>query len=773
MQRFRQFTRARESLAAVRKTTRRLSRTAPWAASAVLLVSCAIAFLVPHIAHAQSDSASAATNTASNAGPIADASSTADSSGASDVSPIPFWRVPLDTVRVHGERLSRKKALARQSAFSDLIQVNDARAAGEDLGALLARSAGIGVTRLGGPGTPATVSIRGLAAGDVEIYVDRTPLRSATQGTVDLSSIDLSRVSAIEVYRSAPPSDVGGLVSSAVVRLVTDEGDRPGVSMRLTSGSHGTRELSELLSARMGRHALFASLSRSSTQNDFRFFSDNGTEYETADDAWRTWTNGDQLRQTLFGRWRTDLGKAASAAWSSEISRRDQGIPGSSRLPTQSVRLASETALHRFEIESGRRFSIARANVWGYQETTGRAYRDPDRELGMYGFPKELDQEQLRRAVGGHLQRTVSGGTLLPGAHHLELLGEFSDERLEQEPPEGRPREDLRRRRTRVWSIGDQWDAFTGRVRVSAFYRWDRSADNYTGVNPYRPFLAQPEHVTTARSPRVGCVMSLGKGHALKANYARQARFPTFTELFGSEGTIRPNAGLAPEEGWQADAGWTWESERGPFGLGLSAEQVFYTTRKKQMIVFVLVSDHETKPFNLDRIRIDGYELSVSADHLPGLRGLRILPAMEERIRAWLGASDAEQTASSDARLTLHLTWQDARDEGVSPVYHGKVLPYHPALQGQAILDLVQGRWTLGTTARYRSAVYWGRSNLPMFRAAAQWQQDLSLRCALLGSRLSAAVRVENVWNREMEDVRGYPLPGRSWFTELQWRPVP
>lgn len=90
MQRFRQFTRARESLAAVRKITRRLSRTTPWALSAVLFVACAIAFLVPHIAQAQGDSPSAANDIANDAGPTTNASSTADLSAASDISPIPF-----------------------------------------------------------------------------------------------------------------------------------------------------------------------------------------------------------------------------------------------------------------------------------------------------------------------------------------------------------------------------------------------------------------------------------------------------------------------------------------------------------------------------------------------------------------------------------------------------------------------------------------------------------------------------------------------------------
>jgi iron complex outermembrane receptor protein len=162
------------------------------------------------------------------------------------------------------------------------------------------------------------------------------------------------------------------------------------------------------------------------------------------------------------------------------------------------------------------------------------------------------------------------------------------------------------------------------------------------------------------------------------------------------------------------------------------------------MIVMVTVSDRETRPQNLDRARIRGAELSLTLDDLP-------LPG--------------------DVRSSLagNLHWQDARDEGASPIYRDKQLTYHPPLQANVRCDLVRGTVQLTGAASYRAASYWGRSNLPQFRSLAQWNEDASLRCAVPHSPLIAALRVENLSDARVEDVRGFPLPGRSWFVEITW----
>ncbi|MBD3236307.1 MAG: TonB-dependent receptor [Candidatus Eisenbacteria bacterium] len=689
-----------------------------------------------------------------------------------------FWPIPIDTVQVRAPRPDRAERLARLSSFVTLLDVSAERGPAEDAAALLSRNVGLTIQRLGGPGSRSTISIRGADPGEVEVFLDRTPLRSAARGVVDLSALDLSQVAFLEIYRSAPPNDLGGAAAGAAVRLVTREGGARQTLLRASGGSYGTREFEAIASGRLQAHRYFFSASRFHTEGDYPYWSDNGTMHDAADDAWRTWSNGAIDRDALFGKLNLALPLGTELEWSSQISRSDEGVPGTGRRPTRRVRLRSRGQLHRAELSTDpRRDPLLRAHLYGFLERARHHYEDPERELAVTGTPGEVEQHLERQGLGLFLARGwmpgARAGTPHPwlGHHSFELLLERREESLRRSPPPERPQEDLRQRRGRVLSVGDNWDALGGRLHLSAFHRWERIASNYVGSDPYRPFVAQREQIARAAGPRLGGRLALGGGIQVKANYAHQTRFPTFTELFGYFGTMQGNPELRPETGKRWDVGWTWAppAER-PGQIALRSEHVYFESDLREMIVFIRVSDRETKPLNLDRARIRGHEFSLTLDHLPLLRQAALLPLLENAVRRLLGAPGAEP-GTRDASLALHLTAQDARDRGVSPIYHGQQLTYHPPLQSHLRCDLRHDRWQLAYTLGHRDPIYWGRSNLPAFRTRAQWRHDLQLGCRLAGGRLRASLRIENLADAPLEDVRGYPLPGRCWFAGLEVRP--
>jgi outer membrane cobalamin receptor len=120
--------------------------------------------------------------------------------------------------------------------------------------------------------------------------------------------------------------------------------------------------------------------------------------------------------------------------------------------------------------------------------------------------------------------------------------------------------------------------------------------------------------------------------------------------------------------------------------------------------------------------------------------------------------------------LTAHLDWQDARDRGASPVYYDQQLTYHSPLAAQLRCDLAIGAWQVAHAMRFRAGSYWARSNLPDFKTPDQWSHSLLVRHRLAGEGLTLAVRIENLFDADLEDVRGYPLPGRAWYAEIEWR---
>jgi vitamin B12 transporter len=662
----------------------------------------------------------------------------------------------IDTVYVYAKRPTRGEILARRSAFTSFIPVAQARGPAEGVGSLLARTAGVQVQRYGGPGATATVSIRGADPGQVEVFLDRTPLRSASRSVVDLNALDLAQIEAVEVYRSFPPTDLGGAAGGAAIRLITPATTSSRVHLRYAAGSYGTRDADGLASGTLNAHSRYLlSFSRFSTRGDFRYRDDNGTEQEPGDDIRARWSNGDVQRLTLLGKFTFDLPARQTLEWSGIYTQRAQGVPGSNGRPTRTVRLQTASRLQRIEYaNAGGLLPALQTQLYAFHEGRDHTFSDPLRELNLVGSPRRVEQDETRGGAGLHLCVTQASERRLLGVHGLELLAEVTREELSQAPPAGRPAEDRRRRDSRLLSVGDHWEWLRGRIEVSGFYRWERAQDNYTGADPYRPFTAQAAHLATAAGPRLGLRVSAGGGHTFKANAARQSRFPSFAELFGYEGLVRGNAGLRAESGVCADLGWCWSRESRTGGTRWRAEQVFYQNDLEQMIVFIMVSNRETKPYNLDAARIRGSETELSIGNPPLLRELgRLLPG----------------TDSLRVELGLHATIQDARDRGVSPVYHGKRLTYHPPAQGEAQCELGWRGWQLDYSAHYRAGSYWSRSNLPAFKSDDQWSHDLRLRCRIGNSGVAAALRIENLTAARLEDVRGYPLPGRAWFAEIEW----
>ncbi len=649
-----------------------------------------------------------------------------------------------ETTLVTSSRLSQLKRLKLSSSFASHIDVASTRGPMEDTGSLLARSAGLTIHNFGGPGSISTISVRGLNPGHVEVFLDHVPLRSASFAFVDLSTIDLSQIESIDVYRSASPTSLGGGTSGAAICLKTRRGSGRHGSIMFSGGSYQTSK-AEATASLSGRGLSgFLSASRFFTAGDFSYFSDGGTDHEPDDDFEAKRSNGDLLRESLLVKIDGQLPLKVKFSGSTQFWRTSQGLPGTRRQATHSVRQYGNGALHRLEISARRNnYYPLRGQLYSFVGRDKRHFRNPDHELHITGAKTRLDQIQDRFGTG--LQASWSGFSFAGiGLHSFELLAEIRYEKLEQTTSSTQSTEDTRKRSGRTITVGDAWDLQSGRLHLDLFYRWDQTRDNYHNVNPYRPFSSQPDHSSNFDGPRLGLRYNPIATHTLKANWSREARFPTFPELFGYEGSVLGNPELEPEQGEHWDIGWLWHPLVSPLGIGLSTEFAYYERHLDQMIFFRTISERETKPENLERASIRGMEFSARINHLPLLRDLPL-------------------PSPVDANLSLWCEWQSTNDEGLSPVYHGNTLTYHPRWRSSLLLQLSAGPWALHHNARYKGSVYYGRSNLDLYQNKAYWTHDLQLR-RRVGNKITLSLRLENLFDQKFEDIPGYPLPGRSWY---------
>ena len=89
----------------------------------------------------------------------------------------------------------------------DRAQIDAAHA--PDMPALLAGQPSVTITQHGGPGSPASVSIRGSSAQEVLVLLDGVPLNDPTTGEVDLASLPLEQIERVTIVRGGAAARYG------------------------------------------------------------------------------------------------------------------------------------------------------------------------------------------------------------------------------------------------------------------------------------------------------------------------------------------------------------------------------------------------------------------------------------------------------------------------------------------------------------------------------------------------------------------------------------
>ncbi len=109
------------------------------------------------------------------------------------------------------------------------------------LAALLDGRAGLVVTSRGGPGAPATLSVRGGAADQLLVLVDGIELNHPITGEADLSTIALGTVERVTIVRGAQAARYGSRALAGVLLVETRRAARDAIRIALDGGTIGER----------------------------------------------------------------------------------------------------------------------------------------------------------------------------------------------------------------------------------------------------------------------------------------------------------------------------------------------------------------------------------------------------------------------------------------------------------------------------------------------------------------------------------------------------
>lgn len=609
------------------------------------------------------------------------------------------------------------------ASFVETIALGNQRTPGADLAQTLDRATGVNIRRYGGLGAFSTLSIRGSTAEQVQVFLDGVPLNQAVGGGVDLGGLPIGGVESVDIYRGAVPAHFGGNSLGGVVHIRTQPlGGKVRTRLYAATGSHDTRQLSASLSGPYRGWEYLGLLNYRASRNDFRFWDDNGTEYNAQDDGWARRLNSDFRGLRGLAKIGRSVG-ASRLHIHNTVDLSYKGIPGLGN--NQSLHTRYDTWRH-----------IAEAALFGPLGHSRAGYR-----LKAH-HSRQKDEYQDRRGevgLGRQHDRNITHSVGLRGAANAllpgqSLLSAFVAARRETFAPDDllRPGSRLLHSRRRALAVGTEVEVPLGqRLTLHAGAQSEGLDDRFfaRAVSPRR------DTRKILWGYRTGAALDLGAGLALKAHQGRYQRAPNFFELFGDRGAVTGNTDLVSEQGHNWDLGLVLRRPAAGTGLVLG-EAVYYRNRVEDLIRFVQNSQRVSRPHNVGRALLRGVETRVEA---------RLLPT-----------------------LTLRGNYAYQRAENRTPFSfeRGNDLPNAPRhrLNTRIALDL-GGAQLYGEFSR-ESRHFLDRANLRPVPMRALYHLGGSVPL-VAGIFLSWDLR--NLTDNQVADLWGYPLPGRSYGLSMQY----
>jgi iron complex outermembrane receptor protein len=642
-------------------------------------------------------------------------------------------------VQVQEQRLDEAQRVLETSTFTTVVDTTEAAARVESAAEVLAENVGVQVRSFGGLGAFSTVSIRGSTANQVEVYLNNVLLNRANAGLIDLGNLPLDNVERIEIYRGFAPLHLGAGSIGGAINLVTRQ--VAGSTTNQASASYGsfdTRKFTLYRSQGFDTLGYLLLFNYTGSTNDFRFFDDNGTPLNPQDDERATRRNNDFQSFNVNAR-----GEAMLAAWkftlTNDFFTKEQGVPGQGSNQSEQARFDVQRNVATLRLERKRfpwpltDLTLQLAHTWEREE-----FVDPQGEIGT-GF-QDLENTSHTYSANGLFTVYVDRWQQIFG---LLVEGRYETFRAVSHLPEspGGPSRigPLQQRFNFILALQDEILLFGERLSLRPLLRYQFVASDF-GAQPAFGTVRlatdrnDQEHLV---SPSLGVKYRLAPFLSLKGNVGRFARVPTLFELFGDRGTTLGNPNLTPESSVNWDAGLVLELPRTACIDRAFLEYAYFGSNADDLIVFVQNSQTTAIAQNIGSAEIRGHEVSWSL------------------------------TTSGHLRLYGNYTLQDATDTS-NNLSRGNALPGRPRHEVHQAVELFTDLGKIVYEFDYTGRNFLDRANA--FVVDHRLLHHVSLTVLPFGKALKFTFEAKNITDNQIADVRGFPLPGRSFFGTVEGR---
>jgi outer membrane receptor protein involved in Fe transport len=627
------------------------------------------------------------------------------------------------------------------------------------LAELLVGQPGVQVRASGGLGQFSGALLRGAAPNQVAVLLDGVPLSRGSQATVDLSLLPIAGLERVEIYRGAPPLELGVDAIGGVINLITRRGQSaPTGWATLGSGSFGRRVVNLGYSGERPGLRVSASASYQGAVGDFPYYFNEGLHYGKTDlpQLYRRNDDFDQGAVDL----RVSLGDESRGGFvqASGLLKR-QGVAGIGQPGAQPG--APELQTGRALLSAGGQGTLAGGHVVLSGDAHGLLEQSRFRDLAVRPvslFAQLSEQSGARLVLRLHRHGEKPAAPRPLTQLSLIALVEARYERLTQSdlcsgpttPCQAAPAS----QRARVLlGLGGELRLWNDRLLVQPGGHLLIARSD--GLTPTAPGAATDPAVFPA--PRLALRVQVLPWLLARLSGGRFVRLPTFLELFGDGAFFRPSLGLRPESAWTAEAGLQASATPQP-GLWLAlAAHGYY--RHLDDLIDILRDGPTLHARNVGAAQTAGVELEA---------------------RARLG--DALQAQ-------VNYTFLDARDQTTDPNRNGRLLPGRAPHTVFLRLDGGYRTIRLFYELDHAAELYQDPANLQPRPARTLHALGLQLGPQRLGRlRVQLAVEVRNLLDTRLvlvtlplapehglvpvplTDYFDYPLPGRALYATLSAR---
>ncbi len=510
----------------------------------------------------------------------------------------------MEVVRVTGIRTGR--FLDAPSASVTHIDLESVRAEGKTIDELLGEQAGVQVRRFGGAGEPATLSIRGSSAAQVDVTLNGVSINSPLTGGVDVSELCIGNVDGASLTRGGRDA-IGGRVDLSSPLSTGERQIMAGGSFGSFGTWRGETHFSDTLGVDDAKPTttgvdLALGYCGFKTDGDYTFqrpVQDNGDQVIEPEPASAKRVNNDRQKHAGHVGFGLPIGERHRIELRDYVAWKKGGVPG--------LDSAIDTSPFAGQDRNARGEQLTNVAILDWRSAEVGWLGD-EAALGVYHHYQSDDYDNP--AEPASVEPDVSIET------HMHRGGVRSLQRWVRDAFGG------------VHELGVRFDASRDAVYSDAALTGDRARTNVEGdatvsstffgdLLTVAPGLrvAWTQGFDPAWLPSLGVVVQPLDWLRLRGNVYRSWRPPSFDELYHPDrGFIRGNPDLSAERSMGVDGGLDLIFDAvGPLERLRFTVGGFYDERDDE-IVWTQVSPWVVAPVNLSDTRYVGLELSVTGE---------------------------------------------------------------------------------------------------------------------------------------------------------------